>query len=344
MMEDDTEEENNRQTKLSKEVLLKMNKRLQEAYDSGELKTKFIKIRSTSYVRTLRRVASMVCTQIEDVLKSPGSCAADPSFLVPASLNIYYGRNVRASPQKYYVVRTAYALGTGTSSIGIYPKQWRLHHMFPDMEKLLDIVRKRVKNLYPDLDCDFNQCSIKLYFDGKFTNDHTDINFTEDHSGPHPYKVNSQKPNTPVAICTIGVEKIYRLRRYTGNGKGEPADNSKDIHLLQKNLSLLAAHPGDEELNTSSDRYKFWLKHSAKMVDEHGVAMSIIFRVTQVTALVDTRTNKLVNPKVTGKRKPIQFQNGIKAYNKKYEVAKTSPEEILERIRKRLSLEHNRRW
>ena len=341
---DTTKEGEKKRKSLSKEVLDNMNKRLQEAYEKGELKSKLIKMRSTSYVRTLRRVASMVCTQIEDVLKSPGSCPADPAFLVPSSLNIYYGRNVRASHDKHYVERTAYALGTGTSSIGIYPKQWRLHHMFPDMERLCEIVRKVVKESYPDLDCDFNQCSIKLYFDGKVTNDHTDINFSDDHSEPHPNKLNSQKPNTPVAICTIGDNKLYRLRRYTGRGKGSPADKCKDIVMLQKNHSLLAAHPGDECLNTWSDTYKFWLKHSAKMVDEGGIAMSVIFRVTRVTALVDSRTNKMINPKVSGPRKPIQFEKGVKTYNKKYEEANKIPGEILERIRKSLRLEHSRRW
>lgn len=329
---------------LSKEKIKEWNIRLKEAYEGKELQTKFIKMRSTTYVRVLRRVAEEVCKHIEDVLKSPGPCAAAPAFLVPSSLNIYYGRNIRVSKHKHYVVRTAYALGTGTTSIGIYPKQWRLLHMFPDMERLANIVRDEVKKIYPDLDCNFNQCSIKIYFDGKVTNDHTDITFDDNHHGPDSNIINSQKPNTPVAICTIGDQKIYRLRRYTGRGKGTPKDIHKDINMLQKNHSLLAAHPADEELNTWSDSYNFWLKHSSRLVDSTGTAMSIIFRVTQVKALVDTRTNRLINPKVNGERKPIQFQNGIKTYNDKYEKAGTTPQEILERIRGALRLEHARRW
>ena len=326
---------------LSKEVLREMDLRLKEAYEGRELQTRFIKMRSTTYVRVLRRVAREVCSHLEhDVLKSPGSCAADPAFLVPSSLTMHYGRNVRLSQHKHFVVRTAYALDTGTTSTGIYQKQRRLRHMFPDMERLRQIARDEVKKIYPELDCEFNQCSINIYFDGKVTNDHTNITFADDHSGPHPDKINSQKPNTPVAICTIGDQKLYRLRRFIGKGEGTPKDTDKDINLLQKNYSLLAAHPADEELNTWSDSYRFWLKHSSRLVDDAGTTMSITFRVTQVNALVDATTNKLINPKVHKEQKPLDFKTGIKTYNNKYREAGTRQEEILKRIRVALRLEH----
>ena len=259
---------------------------------------------------------------IEDNMKAPNRNAAKPALLSKPSFNIYFGDNLD-KPSISEVVRSGYATGSGQGTIGLDPRFKTLRHIFPKLSRLRDLMRLQVQRHYEEMgmnvNCEFNHVSVKIYFDGKTTEAHTDISFDDKH---RPTPNNSQLPGTPVVIATIGDNKLLQFHEYFRTDSGNVVKGTRKLTFLQKSGSIILLDHRDEELN---NHRMFW-KHSSKLVDEKtGCCISLMFRVTQARQTVLPRSGRLSNPVMYGTGvKERQFNAGWKKmkeakYRKWYE-------------------------
>ena len=224
-------------------------------------------------------VWKIVDDYIVDNLKAPLWNPPKSALLVPASFDIYFGDNIEKVNNKDNVKRYAYAQGSGVKSIGLDPKYAVVHHIFPELSALRDIVKNVLVRYYDEMgekdlfDCDINFVSGKGYWNKKHTNLHTDIEFDKWHQ---PKFNNSQKPNTPVVIVSFGDPKILQFFQYEGIGAGKRVPGVKDLKFLQTCGKIIILDPRDEQW----DKKMRWWKHRSDLADKNnGVCITLMFRV-----------------------------------------------------------------
>gem|GEM_PF-7000049 len=264
-----------------------------------------------------RTLWTLIHCNINDNMKAARNNPAKPALCTPSSFDIYFGEDVCELFEEsgdVIMERTAYANGTGSLTIGLDPRHTRIYKIFPALDRLKRIVNWAVNDHYRQkgekFDYVFNHVSSKLYFDGKKTPPHTDIAFSYDHSSPKQH--NSQMPNTPVAIITIGADKWLEFILYTGCGQGKEVDGERSIKFLQKSSSFVIMDSRDEFLD---EELTFW-KHASHLVNG-GVCLSLMFRVAQNTVQVYKSTGHLFNPRMiggNGSKKQQQFDTGWRKY------------------------------
>jgi hypothetical protein len=260
-------------------------------------------------------------------MKAPGSNEASPALLTPSSFDIYFGENI-SKPSSDVVVRSAYAMGSGQGSIGLDPRHKKFRHIFPKLSQLRDLLKWQVERHYAeqqmDVNCNFNQVSVKIYFNNKKTNIHTDTQFDNNHVA---VESNSQVPQTPVVIATIGDNKLLTFEEFSRSVCGEKkvvhvSKGTRELKFYQKSGSIFLMDHRDEEINKNG---MFW-KHSSHLEDgKNGCSISILFRVSQVSAVVIPGVDNLANPVMYGAgKKEQQFNRGWRlmrnpTYRKWYE-------------------------
>ena len=268
--------------------------------------------------RTFNRLLSesvkrILKDHLQDNMKAPLNNAASSALFAPSSFNIYFGDNLKEIGQGQ-VIRAAYATHCGASSIGLDPRHATLNWIDPTMSELRDIVREKVQHHYRSskLNCDFNHVSVKVYYRGKITKEHTDMEFNRSHTAPKDG--NSQVPNTPVAMVCLGDPKYIEFVEYFGGGKGTRVSPNKSVLYKQNSRTMVILDPRDEELN---ERGTFW-KHKSEQFNKHtGVTISFMFRVVQAESHVHSDTGYLVNPVVRGTgKKRKQFDKGWEKVSK----------------------------
>ena len=256
---------------------------------------------------------------ITDNMKAPNANEAKSSLLSNASYNFYFGLDV-AQTLDGNIVRTAYATGSGASSIGMDPRYAIIHPFTIEMLELRNMIQELVERHYKlnyhtgclEYNCNFNHVSGKIYIGHMATGLHTDIEYNSDHSAP--VANNSQETNTPVVIVSFGDEKYLQFVKFSGIGGGNPAITAKRITMRQESYSIILLDPKDEQLNGNS-----WWKHRAFMKNNaSGVAGSLMFRVCRKksTVTVSPDTNMVVNPHIPGGingKKIKQFNRGWKS-------------------------------
>jgi hypothetical protein len=279
----------------------------------------------------------LICSKIvwdkyyQDDLKAPLGNPAKPASISPASMNFYFGTNV--SKAEEWIERTAYAVGTGTYSIGLNPITRKVHSIFHEMSQLMALVNSVVRKK-PSLAClftptqYFNHCSVKIYFTyrdlngdlkRKQTDWHTDVSYDKVTGEPKPD--NSQVAGTPVAIATFGDPKeLQFIRHEVGRTKGDPKTLLK---FTQPNATLFIMHPADEAIDLNLRKY--W-KHKSEMCNgpsiENNVTFSFVFRVVQPTVEVNLADDTLVN-KECGEERMKRFDAGQRILRTKAYVLAT---------------------
>jgi len=294
-----------------------------------------------TFKRLLKICAQRIVTKyMHDNMKSPGSNPAKSAFLTPSSFDVYFGANtcVTICDGEIIAIRTAYAIGAGTGSIGLDPRHHAIHHIFPELEWLCRLVKEKVEAHYElqrhNTNCDFNQVSVKVYFNNKKTRRHTDIHFRPGHI--EPAKSNSQKPNTPVAIAVIGDPKLLKFHQYRLSSDGDSSPTGRTVTFVQGNGSLLVMDPRDEILSATNH---YW-QHESHLVDgNNDVAISLLFRVVQVEKKVHATTGKFVNPIVGGTgKKERQFDIGWRHIEENRQEHEKKIQEIRKKIVNKLSV------
>ena len=253
---------------------------------------------------------------LEDVLRSPMNNPAKSGLLsIHASHNIYFGLNHSSTENKNVLTRTAYGLGSAKQSNGYDMRKHKIHYMFPDMQRLLEIVAKRTKEHYaklglPGVDCSFNSCTVKVYVDKQETGWHTDMHYLSGHE--KPVANNSQKPGTPTAIAVFGDPKWLHMHQYElgEDGKQCLVEPLVAADFYQQHGMLMILDPRDEELHHG----RFW-RHGAQLENDSGVSLSCMFRVVQKTVDVRVSNGQLHKVRNIGK-KDAAFDKGQKKLNK----------------------------
>jgi hypothetical protein len=213
----------------------------------------------------------------------------------PSSENIYFGRNLKAIEENQ-VSRPSHGVGSGSQTIGTDKREQKIHHMFPQLESLSNLMSGKLgreKNILVD----FNAASVKVYFNGKGTGLHSDVLYSL--SGK-PLVNNSQKPGSPVFIFTTGDPKKLCFRKV---GQGNTPIPWSDLDFILEDGSCCFLHPSDEVpqkeqvcLNKKSmDRvtqHIVW-KHKAKAMSWKAVIVSLMLRVVVTENVVDAHSGKL---------------------------------------------------
>ena len=232
-----------------------------------------------------------------DNVKCPLNNPANMALFSPSSFDIYFGENLVKKNKD--VMRTAYAQGSGVNSIGLDPRYAKVHHLFPDLSALRDMVVDAVKQFYADRNefgifyCQFNHVSVKLYFCNKKTGFHTDV--THDRITGVAKANNSQQPKTPVAIVSFGdVKMLEFMKHYSDGRKVLPPEL---LQFLQTTGKMIILDPRDEEFDS---KMTHWM-HRSQMIDKKtGVSMTLMFRVVQKWILVKPGTATVCNGVVGG--------------------------------------------
>ena len=239
---------------------------------------------------------------VKDDSKAPMANKAKSAFLSKPSFNIYFGVNKSKGHKKNSVIRTAYAVGTGTSSIGLDTTTMRIYPAFPDMLKLMEKATRLVKlhsaHWRTVMDgIDFNFCSVKIYYSyidenvklvRKTTEWHIDVELDKDGV---PKQNNSQVTGTPVDIFTYGDPKNLWFQQFYD--KNTPVPDTL-IRFIQNNGSMFIHDGRDEEVIDGKTWY-----HRSDMINDGSVTFSFQCRVVQREVEVSTNTHRLVNPRVT---------------------------------------------
>ena len=232
-----------------------------------------------------------------DNVKCPLNNPANMALFSPSSFAIYFGDNLIKENNE--VMRTAYAQGSGVNSIGLDPRHAKVHHMFPDLSNLRNMVVDAVKQHYAErnefgiYNCKFNHVSVKLYFDNKKTGFHVDV--THDAKTGKAKTNNSQMPKTPVAIVSFGdVKMLEFMKHYSDGTKVLPTEV---LQFLQTSGKVIILDPRDEEYDS---KLAHWM-HRSQMIDKkEGVSMTLMFRVVQKFIAVKPTTATICNGVVGG--------------------------------------------
>lgn len=246
----------------------------------------------------IKKCAKIICASyIIDNIKAPLNNPGKSALLANVAFDIYFGDDLKDLGDGK-ILRSAYGTGSGQSTIGLDPRQKRIHALFPQLSDLRQSIIQRVKNHYLDKNCDlakncqFNHVSCKLYFHKKITRPHTDIQFDKGHH--QPTSNNSQQPMTPVVIVTFGDSKILQFQKYCAGGEASVPEVT--VPFVQNSGCLFLLDPRDEYMDA---KMEYW-KHCSSLLNlNQDVSMSLMFRVVQATVEVH-KDGKLVDPVVWG--------------------------------------------
>ena len=147
----------------------------------------------------------------------------------------------------------------------------------------------------------FNHCCMQPYRGGALMGRHSDRNNTNNKSA------NSMKPNTPVAIFTVGSPRTLSFyRRYKNGGDWALEDKSCD-DFLQEEGCLFVLDPQDEapkhrRVATGSFKEDASFVHGlvcGTKRDKDYFSIAFVFRCLDKTAVVDTTTDLVIPPPPT---------------------------------------------
>ena len=235
---------------------------------------------------------------ITDDLKASMGNAANSAKFVPSAFNFYKGLNLRTNSDGT-TERTAYAMGSGTTTIGLDQRTLKLHQMTPLDVDLMSSMTRVVSLANPDWEKrlqlhPLNQESGKIYYsflndEGKIvtkcTDFHTDCTFTKSN---RPMRNNSQTPNTLTVLLTFGDPKNLWFRKQKSK---EDYKDSSLLHIHQNHGSIVVLDGIDEQF----DRDGYQWKHRSDMIDPNYITFTLVFRSVQISVAVH-EDGRLANP------------------------------------------------
>ena len=283
--------------------------------------------------RYLSRVTIRAWKDATDDLKAPMNNAAKPAMFQPASLNIYYGRNLPSNMP--FLQRTSYGTGSGSISIGLNPKTMKIHSFTSDITILANEVSNLLKGKnkiwkqkleeHP-----FNFVGVKVYYSYRRKNGelirkntayHVDV--TYNHKTRQPMRNNSQIPGTPVALLTCGSPKNLWFRRHKSSKEYDPESL---LHFQQNHGSIVVLDGRDEE----PDQDGFHWRHMSNMgMDATGITYTFSFRSVQHQLAV-APNGCLIKPPSLSPLKELAFEMGAVEFDDDH--YKASKKELKKRM------------
>ena len=244
-------------------------------------------------------------TGIKLSLDKPLNNDVDLNILRPAVLRQYFGKQINTIDGKHE--RYTYGSGTGTSSVGMDPRNFVTRSMdgvLKQMSHYIHDMLKENRNLFNLGDVKvthpFNHCTVLLYYAGKGLKKtsslgyHTDCVYSSS-DGLFNKKANSQVENTATAIYSIGDtrELNWTKRRMNvfvnGRKTWEPVKCFRCSFQLHSD-TITIINPHDENpLSSKNISDKSQYLHGGVNVSGEKFSVAFVYRVVSNTKLYNVR-------------------------------------------------------
>ena len=261
----------------------------------------------------------LICSQLNSKsglklsLDTPLNNPAMLNLLRPAVLRQYYGMNVlRPFETNSSVCRYTYGSGTGTSSVGMDPKNFITRKMTEAMECMSKDIYTYIKSHRSELDLDnanlesgFNHCTILLYYAGQSTKENSKLGMHCDcvyspQDGYFVKKANSQVEGTPTVIYSLGDERsVNWIRRQRGT-----SDNGREHWIVDETFSstfklssnsLTIANTLDEDPRfVDKQGFKYQYQHGNVNVSGNKFSAGLVFRTVDSIEAYNTDSDIMV--------------------------------------------------
>ena len=332
-----------RKIEISKVEKNRLNSRMAWHRKMGVFHSRKVAYSKTSGCSEIKRLLPIVTAECwsdsEDILKAPHCNSARPHYFSKAPTNQYYGWNIPIAPEGHdaaseFVLRTAYGVGSGATSIGLDPRNAKILEPSNNLVLLTNAVTKAVaasSDRWAEMlrENPFNNVALKWYMaylresgkeERKQLGMHVDV--THNPRTLKPCSNNSQKPGTLTAMLTFGADKHLWFRRHVSSNQ---FNESTLLHFLQTSGTLIVLDPKDEQPDGDG---RHW-RHGSTMATTDGITVTYTFRCVQCSVLVH-EDGTLVSPPISNKRRKL-FEDGEKHFGTDYYKSE------LEKLQSRMS-------
>ena len=237
------------------------------------------------------------------------------NLLRPAVLRQYYGLNVVDQRGiSNGVRRYTYGSGTGSSSVGMDPRNFATRMMTEEMlslsqelHNLLLKNRSYFKLEDMDLTLPFNHCTVIVYYAGEYLKESSKLGIHSDcvysaRDGCYVKKDNSQIQNTPTVIYSLGDTRTLhwkRRRRLTkSNGRtvwDSDIEFSAEYELSHDSVTIVNTLDEDPE-HVSEDGSQYQYQHGNVNVSKDKFCVGIVFRTVHTTDVYDDSSDLMIPP------------------------------------------------
>ena len=231
----------------------------------------------------------------------------------PAVLRQYYGKVINSPGISIrQSLRYTYGSGSGTSSVGMDPKNYVTRPLSHEMESMIDEIYNLLKNNQSALNLSevnmeekFNHCTILLYYSGEDLKEKSSLGFHTDcvyNLSDLLYNdfANSQAENTPAVIYSLGDTRELNWRQRvqsvskSGRKKWITTNNCNVVFALASD-TLTIINPLDENPKSLKNRQlKTQYQHGNVNVSGEKFSVALVFRVCKNTGIYwkvdDTQT------------------------------------------------------
>ena len=241
----------------------------------------------------------------DDLRAAMGNKPGSACF-TPAAFNAYKGLNIQTN-EDGTIERTAYATGSGATSIGLNPRTMKHLMMTPNDLTLVDAVVQLASEYSPEWGERIkkdppNHVSLKGYW--PYTDKHgkrvqKDCGFHADTTWTKqnvPMRNNSQVPGTLVFLLTFGADKDLWFRKH--RTKKDYKEDSL-LNFVQRHGSLTVIDSNDERW----DEEGFQWRHGSTMRGD-GITWTYVIRTVHVSTVVND-DGTLAEPVLTDSREKM---------------------------------------
>ena len=221
------------------------------------------------------------------------------NILRPAVLRQYFGKEISRTTKN--VERYTYGSGSGTSSVGMDPRNFVTRSLSGEMIYMIEDLHKNLTDNLTlfnldgvDLTTKFNHCTVLIYYAGEGLKKSTSLGYHTDCvysavTGEYMTKHNSQKENTPAVIYSIGDKRNlnWRCRHVSANENGRKVwkqqnDNTLTFELNSDTITII--HPEDENpLSEKNKKHMSQYMHGGVHLSGQIFSVGFLFRVVKET-------------------------------------------------------------
>jgi len=225
------------------------------------------------------------------------------------------------------VRRYTYGSGTGTSSVGMDPRNFVTRLMTDEMISLSKELHKLLMNNKSyfkledaNLTLPFNHCTVIVYYAGEYLKESSKLGMHSDcvysvRDGCYVKRDNSQIQNTPTVVYSLGdTRSLHWSRRHRSrslNGRTVwdcDSEFSAEYQLTHDSVTIVNTLDEDPE-HISEDGSQYQYQHGNVNVSKDKFSVGIVFRTVHTTDLYETSNDLMIPP--DGKTNNIvQFQLG----------------------------------
>ena len=237
------------------------------------------------------------------------------NILRPAVLRQYYSLNIEHLHSDINSVRRyTYGSGTGTSSVGMDPRNFVTRVMSEEMsylsKELHDLLLKNrsyFKLQDANLSIPFNHCTVIVYYAGEYLKESSKLGIHSDcvysvRDGCYVKKDNSQIQNTPTVIYSLGDTRSlhWKRRQISSKNNGRTVwdvdtEFSAKYDLSHDSVTIVNTLDEDPK-HASEDGSRYQYQHGDVNVRKDKFSVGIVFRSVHTTHLYDESSDLMIPP------------------------------------------------